>query len=149
MATSRSRSAALPYLVALVAMFSLPGAALACDCIRFIPGAPNWDRDITAVTEHATVILDAELIRPLGPLLEPAIVRPVRLLKGPRQKQYKVGVISDCALMLRAPEVKVGKRLRLILTGTPELYEATRCANLQSREFEAAVARACKSEKAH
>ena len=50
-------------LAALALFWSLSGAALACDCVRFIPGAPNWDRDISAVTEHASVILDAELVR--------------------------------------------------------------------------------------
>lgn len=134
-------------LLAIAATCSLPGAALACDCIRYVPGGPHAERDIAAITSYAAVILDAELVRPLGPLLEPAIVRPVRLLKGPKQKEYKVGVISDCALMLRAPEVKVGQRLRLILYGTADLYEASRCANLQSSEFDAAVEKACQSTK--
>jgi len=136
-------------LLAAAAVWCLSGTALACDCVRFIPGAPNWDRDIKAVADHATVILDGELVRPLGPLLEPAIVRPIRVLKGPKQKDYKIGVISDCALTLRAPDVRVGQKLRLVLYGTPELYEASRCANLQSPAFEAAVERACRPAKAN
>ena len=132
-------------LLAIAAICLFPGAALACDCIRFIPGGPNWDRDIKAVTEHAAVILDGELVRPHGPLLEPAIVRPVKLLKGRRQKEYAIDVVSDCALLLREPDVKVGQRLRLILYRTGDRYEASRCANLQGPEFNAAVETACKS----
>lgn len=135
------------FMLLAAAIVSLPTSALACDCIRFIPGAPNWDRDIQAVTEHAAVILDAEIVRPLGPLLEPAIVRPVKLLKGPKQKIYKVGVLSDCALLLREPDVRIGQRLRLVLYRTGDLYEASRCANLQGQAFEAAVAKVCKSSR--
>ena len=134
-------------LLLVMVLTILPGPVLACDCIRFIPGGPNWDRDIKAVADHATVIIDAELVSPLGPQLEPAMLRPIQILKGPRQSVYKVGVISDCALMLRAPEVKAGQKLRLVLTGTADLYEATRCANLQGPAFEAAVEQACKSAK--
>ena len=136
-------------ILALVASWYLAGTAQACDCIQYVPGGPHAERDIHAITDHAAVILDAELVRPLGPLLEPAIVRPIRLLKGPVQTDYKVGVVSDCALMLRVPEVKVGQKLRLILYGTPDLYEASRCANFQSPAFDAAIERACRSAKAN
>lgn len=134
---------------AIAAIWSFPGAALACDCIRFIPGGPNWDRDIKAAIGYAAVILDGELVRPHGPLLEPAIVRPVKMLKGPRQREFKIDVISDCALLLREPDVKVGQRLRLILYRTDDRYEASRCVNLQGAEFNAAVEMACKSSKAN
>src|SRR5688500_15048897 len=95
-------------LLVFALLWCLPGAALACDCITFLPTGPNWDRDIKAATDHAAVILDGELIRLHGPLLEPAIIRPVRVLKGPRQQEYEIGVASDCALLLQEPDVKVG-----------------------------------------
>jgi hypothetical protein len=123
------------------AMLAIPSGspALACDCVRFIPGGPHFQRDLRNVAEAASVIMEGTIVRPMAGLGEPALVRSVRVLKGSRKTSYQVGIVSDCSLVLGEAEANSGRPLLLVLSGGPELYEASRCANLLGAEFEQAL----------
>ena len=138
------------WLFAVTALVLAAEPAAACDCVRFIPDNPRAQGDVAAWVEGAAVIAEGVIERPMGDLLEPAVFRPTRILRGPRAETYRIGVISDCALTLRAGDVALGRPIRLILYGGPELYEASRCVNLLGPEFERAVDRqlACSAARA-
>ncbi len=126
----------------ILLLLALPaGPAFACDCMRFSKESPHFEADADRVVESATVIAEGVIERPLGPLLEPAVFRPTRVLRGPRRETYAVGVISDCGLLLREPEIRIGLPVRLVLTGGPELFEAGRCVNPQSPDLDEALTR--------
>lgn len=127
------------FIAGLAAIALGASPSLACDCIRLTPDSPHFDRDMNAIVEGAAVIAEGIIVRPMGPRLEPAIFRPTRIFKGPRQESYQIGIISDCGLLLRAEDVVPGQTIRLILYGGPDLYEASRCVNFQDAAVDAAV----------
>lgn len=68
----------------------------------------------------ASAVIDGEVvIRDEGPGA-PAVVRAIRIFKGPRQAEFRVGVRTTCDRQLRIE----GQRVRLVLTGGPRLYYA-------------------------
>jgi hypothetical protein len=112
--------------------------ALACDCVRLIPGGPHFDRDIAAIVDDATVIAE-------GVLIAPDTFRATRVLKGPRRARYTIGlpegVVSDCTLYGRELDARIGEPTVIVLRGGPEHYEVSRCSNYQSRAVENAIRR--------
>lgn len=68
--------------------------------------------------EHATAIIDGEVVRPLT-RDRPALVRVQRVLKGPDRLFVEVGTTNDsCDIELD----RTGERLRMILQGGTDLY---------------------------
>jgi hypothetical protein len=96
---------------------------------------------MNAIVEGAAVIAEGIIVRPMGRMLEPAIFRPTRIFKGPRQESYQIGIASDCGLLLRAKDIAPGQTIRLILYGGPDIYEASRCVNFQNAVFDGGVSR--------
>ena len=66
------------------------------------PRQPEFRRDMDAVVAGADAVVEGVVVQPMGPMLEPAIFRPTRILKGPRQETYRIGIVSDCGLLMRA-----------------------------------------------
>ena len=136
-----TRARALSWIAAAIALSGAAAPASACDCVNYFPGTPGFERDLDVALSFADVVAEGIIEQPMGPMLEPAIFRPTRVFKGPVRETYRIGVGSNCSLLLRAPEVPVGTPVRLILHGGPDLYEAQRCVNFLGPDFDAAVAR--------
>lgn len=131
----------MKWVIAMTVLVGAGAPAMACNCVRFIADHPRFETDVAAVLEQADVVAEGVIEQPMGDLLEPAVFRPTRILKGPVRDTYRIGVISDCALVLGAADFPPGTRVRLILHGGPDLYEAQRCVNLLGADFDAAVTR--------
>jgi len=124
-------------LIALLVMQAASSAALACDCVSWLPG-PHFDANIASVISGSSAIIDAEIVKPMAS--GPAVVRAIRVWKGPKQRQFSVGLGSDCSTVLDKKLVRPGQRVRLILFGGPKIFEANRCTNFQGSAFDRAVA---------
>jgi len=125
-------------LIAMLVMLAAPSVALACDCVRWLPG-PHFDADIDRVVAGSSAIIDAVVVKPMTGDGQPAVVRASRVWKGPKQRQFNVGLGSDCSTVLDTKLVRPGQRIRLILFSGPEIFEANRCTNFQSFLFDRAV----------
>jgi hypothetical protein len=125
-------------LIAVLVMLAAPPAALACDCVRWLPG-PHFEVDIDRVIAGSSAIIDAVVVKPMASDGQPAVVTASHVWKGPKQRQFSVGLGSDCSTVLDAKLVRPGQRIRLILFGGPEFFEASRCTNFQSPVFDRAV----------
>lgn len=68
--------------------------------------------------DQATAVVDGEVVRPFVSADEPALVRVSRVLKGEPVEFVQVGERTSCDLALTRP----GTRLRLILTGGPDVF---------------------------
>jgi hypothetical protein len=66
----------------------------------------------------STAIIDGEVIQPFIPGKQNAIVRAVRVLKGPPQIEFEVGEQDSCSIVLD----HVGERSRMLLNGGPSVY---------------------------
>jgi len=69
--------------------------------------------------KDATAIIDGEVIQPFIEGKHNAIVRAVRVLKGPNETLFEVGERDSCSLRLDY----VGERRRMLLVGGPSLYD--------------------------
>ena len=125
------------WIVLLVLLAASP-VALACDCVRWLPG-PHFEADIDRVVAGSSAIIDAVVVKPMTNDGQPAVVRASHVWKGPKQRRFNVGLGSDCSTVLDGKLVRPGQRIRLILFGGPEIYEANRCTNFQGSVFDRAV----------
>jgi hypothetical protein len=95
-----------------------PSAAWACSMIRFEEPSPaEKGREARLHIEGAAAIVDGEVVRPWREG-QPALVRAFRILKGPRLEFFQIGVNDSCDHALE----QKGERLRMILSGGPEIY---------------------------
>jgi hypothetical protein len=124
--------------IAMLVMLAAPSAALACDCVSWLPG-PHFDADIARVISGSSAIIDAEVVKPMSSDGRPAVMRVSKVWKGPKQRQFRVGLGSDCSTVLDGKLVQPGQRIRLILFGGPGIFEANRCSNFQGSVFDRAV----------
>jgi hypothetical protein len=69
--------------------------------------------------DSSTAIIDAEVIQPFVQGKQNAVVRAVRVLKGPNQTLFEVGERDSCSLRLD----RVGERRRMLLGGGPKVYD--------------------------
>lgn len=127
-------------LMAVLLALAAPSLALACDCIRWLPG-PRFEADVDRVVAQSSAIIDAVVEKPMTGDGQPAVVRATRVWKGPRQRRFHIGLVSDCSMVPDAALLRPNQRLCLILFGGPETYEASRCTNFQGPEFNRAVER--------
>lgn len=75
----------------------LPTAAQACSVIvEREPTAQERRRAARQALERASAIVDGEVVRPFVRGGQPALVRALRVLKGPQQTYFEVGEESSC-----------------------------------------------------
>lgn len=105
-------------IILALGLLALAGEAQACTIIRRPQTQAQNMQDARARVDGATAIIDAEVIEPYRDDLSPAVVRAERVLKGPKQAQFQVGMVTNCDLVLD----RVGERRRLILYGGPGVF---------------------------
>jgi hypothetical protein len=112
------RIANIACLAVLFALWVAPAPAAACSVMLTREPTPaEKRREARLLIREATAIIDGEVVRPFADG-QPALVRAVRVLKGPVQEFFAVGERDSCDIALDRP----GERLRLILVGGPEVY---------------------------
>ena len=100
-------------LLAIGAVFALPGAAAACELVLRNDNPAQIAAHARETVERSTAIIDAVVIAP-GPGGRTARLRPIRVLKGPRLPVFRVtGYLCGLSFERR------GERVRVILTGGP------------------------------
>jgi hypothetical protein len=90
---------------------TLPGAAYAC-------AEPPDRQTARQLLTGAAAVIDGIVVRATGANGEPALVRPVRIYKGPQLRLFAVGTSGSCDVTLTS----VGERVRLVLRGGPRVY---------------------------
>ena len=113
------------FLMVVASLFAAgPGAAFACDFV--LPNDPaGREAAALATIDQFEAIIDAEVIR--APRQgQPALVRAVRIFKGPQREVFEIGPErTSCDASLGG----VGSRLRLFLSGGPDLWYAADTAS--------------------
>jgi len=125
-------------LMALLVLLCAPSVALACDCVSWLPG-PHFEEGIDRVITGSSAIIEGEIARAMTSDGQPVAVRASHVWKGPNQREFKVGLVSDCSTVLDKKMVRPGQPIRLILLGGPKIYEANRCTNFQGTMFNRAI----------
>lgn len=110
------------HLLAIGALFlaAMPGTAAACDFGARAETPAAIDLYAREIIRNSSAIIDAEVIATGGPG-RPAVLRPLRVLKGPELPVFLVAIRSMCDLRFR----RVGDRMRIILVDGPELFSAS------------------------
>lgn len=96
----------------------VPGIANAC--ATMVAKDPTRAERMLRAREaiaQATAIIDGVVVQPMQ-ANRPAIVRAVRVLKGPQASTFNVGERTSCDLAL----TREGEQLRLVLFGGPDVY---------------------------
>ena len=113
------------YLASALVFVVLVAARPALSCSIVYPegyvGSAEERRDVRKTIEHATVIVDGEVIRPWTED-RPALVRVVHVLKGAPGEFILVGgpgAGRDCSIALD----QQGERRRMILNNGPDRYD--------------------------
>ncbi|WP_291838661.1 hypothetical protein [Brevundimonas sp.] len=116
-------------LTVAVLFTGLPTVALACDFA--IPADPaGREAAARATIDQFAAIIDAEVVRAPAPG-RPALVRAVRVFKGPRLEMFEIGPQrTSCDAGIGG----VGSRQRLFLTGGPDLWYAGDTASYPADE---------------
>ena len=105
-------------LAILVVLTLAPEVAQACSVfVTREPYPAERRREARRVLDQATAVVDGEVVRAMT-AGQPALVRAERVLKGPNQEFFAVGERDSCDVAL----TEAGQRLRLVLTGGPDLY---------------------------
>lgn len=110
-------------LASAMAAFLSAGAApsRACSVISEDRPSHEYRKRARGHVERATAIVDGEVVRPFVRGRQTALVRAERVLKGPQRPYFEVGEAvpgDSCANLLE----REGERLRLILSGGPDVY---------------------------
>ena len=130
----------LSCLVAFAALCATP--ALACDCIRLVPGGPHFEADLDRIAAFYPVAAEG-VIEANGAYSWR--FKPSHEFRGPKQASYPVELISDCSLDPEELKALIGKPVFLLLSGGPDRYEASRCVNLQGAAVEAGIRKRIKA----
>jgi hypothetical protein len=126
----------------LIASFALASAtpALACDCVRLIPGSPRFEDDIKRIVTFYPVVAEG-VVESDGPYKWR--FRPTREYRGPRQGSYRIELLSDCSLDPQALQSIIGNKVFLLLSEgegqNRSSYEIQRCVNLLGADVERAI----------
>lgn len=116
-------------VLAAAVLVVAPGAALACDFA--LPAGPaGREAAARATIDQFAAIIDAEVVRAPTPD-RPAVVRAVRVFKGPRLELFEIGPVRTSCDM---PVGGVGSRRRLFLSGGPDLWYAGDTASYPADE---------------
>ncbi|MET1111211.1 MAG: hypothetical protein ABWX67_06775 [Allosphingosinicella sp.] len=114
-------------LAAALATFLSAGATPSLACSVIIPedwGSNEFRKMAGDHVKRATAIIDGEVVRPFVRGRQTALVRAERVLKGPPRLYFEVGEAApndSCAFVLE----QEGERLRLILSGGPDVYHTS------------------------
>ena len=110
-----------PFVLSLAVGLALaPGLAEACSMVGpRNPSLAEQRRSAETTVDWAVAIIDGEVVRPFDETT-PALVRAVRVFKGPQQEFFEVGEQTSCDLVLDA----AGTRIRLFLIGGPDVWYA-------------------------
>ena len=126
--------------------------AIACDCVRLVPGSANFDADLNRIAKFYPVAGDGVLEHdgPYGWRFT-----PTREFRGTGAKSYRIVLASDCSLDPAAMDAKIGRPVFLLLSPASSqndagAYEAQRCVNWLGTPADAAlrhrVMERCKSK---
>src|SRR4051794_12775620 len=91
--TGRSAATRTALVLAIVSLTA--GPALACDCVRLIPGSPRFQSDVDRVAQYYPVAAEG-VLEPDGPYAWR--FRTEHEYRGPGLGSYPVELISDCSL---------------------------------------------------
>lgn len=126
-------------LCALLAA-SIATPAIACDCVRLFPGSPRFESDIRRIAAYYPVAAEGVIERDGQYSWR---LTPTRELRGPKQKSYRIDLISDCSLAPDEMNALVGRTIFALLVEGPGdhqgRYELSRCVNLLGPEVEGAL----------
>ena len=114
--------------------------ALACDCVRLIPGSPRFQADVDRIAEYYPVAAEGVLEADGAYAWR---FTPTREYRGPRHAAYRIQLLSDCSLDALELKSLIGKPVFLLLAEGEGQYRGTyeigRCVNRQSPEVETAI----------
>jgi hypothetical protein len=133
----------LGMLTAVLVLASTPADA----CSR--AGEPNireTRQSVDRALSASAAIIDAVVERANGPYNTPeewAVLRTVRIWKGPKQAYFKVVAPTSCSVEFS--EKEVGQTVRVVLWGGPEFY--TMSQTRQPRVFDRLLKRRLKNMK--
>lgn len=125
-------------IAALVLASATP--ALACDCVRLIPGSARFEDDVNRIVAFYPVAAEGVVVSegPYGWRF-----RPTREYRGRSQASYRIELLSDCSLDPQAMRSIIGKRVFLLLSeGEGQgrgSFEIQRCVNLLEPDVERAI----------
>jgi hypothetical protein len=107
------------FAAVLLTLAAVPASASACDWGSIVPPTPEQERAAAqAAVDRSTAIIEGEVLQ-AQTRDQPALVRAVRVLKGPVQDVFVIGHSGGCwAIEVGQP----GDRVRLLLTGGPNIW---------------------------
>lgn len=105
-------------ILSALLLFAAPEIASACSVVVTDHSARARRAEAHRTVERATAIIDGEVIRPLIPDVQNALVRAHRVLRGPNVETFEVGEETSCDIAL----MNVGERSRMLLFGGPDVY---------------------------
>jgi len=107
------------FMACLIALCGVERAS-ACSIVPLPEWGPSQYRKMAKQAVHnSTAIIDGEVIRPFAEGKQNAVVRAVRVLKGPNRALFEVGERDSCSLRLD----RAGERRRMLLVGGPTVYD--------------------------
>jgi hypothetical protein len=114
---------------------AIPSQAFAC---KFVQPTNEGERTRTAnaTVSSASVIMEAEVVRPSKPGGKPALLKALNVTKGPKGKKFFLvtgGTSCDNEFN------EIGARQRVLLFGGPKLYRASMYAS-SSADIDRAIA---------
>lgn len=98
--------------------FGASSIASACTPVVTVHSTSAKEEEARRAVEHATAIIDGEVIQPLTRGVQNAQVRAHRVLRGPVVEMFEVGEETSCDIALTTE----GQRSRMLLVGGPEVY---------------------------
>lgn len=108
------------FLIVCTATILFGCQAQACSVVVPPNRQPN---DLVRIAQRtindATAIIDGEVVQPFIEGKQNAIVRAVRVFKGPVKELYEIGEQDSCSLRLD----RLGERRRMLLVGGPLIYD--------------------------
>lgn len=101
------------------ASVAMATAAQACSVVMLRqPTVAEQRSAAVLMIEQAVAVVDGEVVRPFISEDRPALVRVNRVLRGEAGEFVQVGERTSCDIAL----TRAGTRLRLILTGGPDVF---------------------------
>jgi hypothetical protein len=128
-------------LASAILSVALPSQAFACTFAALVTEAERVTAANAAVLS-ASVIMEAEVIRPYRSPKRPALLRAISVTKGPKGKKFfLVSGGTSCDYQFS----EIGSRQRVLLFGGPKVYRASMYAS-SSEDIDRAIAAMPKHE---
>ncbi len=124
-------------ILAVSAIVSVVASSPAFAC-KFVQPQSEAERisAANATVSTASVIMDAEVIRPSNIDGKPALLKAINIVKGSKRKKFfLVSGMTSCDHQFR----ETGSRQRVLLFGGPKLYRASMYAS-SAGEIDRAIA---------